>query len=140
MPKKMWINLPVKNVEQSVAFYTKLGFNFNTKHGKEGQSACMLVGENSFVVMLFEENIFNTFTGNKLPDNEKLSEVLFSIDAESKNEVNEFSQKVEQAGGKIYRKATENEGWIYGFGFCDLDGHRWNMIYMDEKKLNKPII
>lgn len=94
----------------------------------------MLVGDNNFVVMLFEENIFEGFVQNRASDTQKSSEVLISIDAESTQEVDEFAVKVREAGGVIYAEPAENQGWMYGFGFADLDGHRWNVLYMDLSK------
>ncbi|MFZ4400165.1 MAG: SRPBCC domain-containing protein [Bacteroidales bacterium] len=140
MPKQIWVNLPVKNVDKSVDFFTKLGFSFNHQHDKKGESACLLIGEQNFVVMLFEQNIFSNFTKNKLTETEQSNEVLFSIDAQSKEDVDEFASKVEQAGGKIFSHPEEIHGWMYGFGFCDLDGHRWNMLYMDLNKLQNQSI
>ena len=87
--------------------------------------------------MLFTEAVFNTFTGNKTADAKQASEVLLSIDAESKAEVDEMAKKAESAGGTIFSKPAEHQGWMYGCGFADLDGHRWNMLYMDMSKMKK---
>jgi predicted lactoylglutathione lyase len=97
----------------------------------------MLVGDKNFVVMLFEESIFGDFVQNKITDTQSSSEILISIDAESRQEVDEFAQKVIDAGGVVFSKPAENQGWMYGFGFTDLDGHRWNVLHMDFSKLPK---
>lgn len=70
-------------------------------------------------------------------DTQKSSEVLISIDAQSKGEVDEFAAKVREAGGNVFAEPAENQGWMYGCGFADLDGHRWNVLYMDLTKLPK---
>jgi predicted lactoylglutathione lyase len=136
MVKQLWLNLPVKNVAKSKDFFTQIGFSFNEAHDTES-STCMMVGENNFVVMLFEESMFAGFSQNRLTDTQTSSEILISIDAESREEVDEFAVKVVGAGGNLFSKPAENQGWMYGFAFADLDGHRWNVLYMDVSKLPK---
>jgi predicted lactoylglutathione lyase len=134
MTTKIWLNLPVKNIEKSKQFFSKIGFSFNEEYSNEN-SACMLVGDQNFVVMLFEELLFGNFVQNTIADTQTHSEMLISIDAESRNEVEELAQKVEEAGGVLFAKPAENQGWMYGCGFSDLDGHRWNVLFMDYSKL-----
>lgn len=134
MTKQVWLNLPVKEVAKSKEFFTKIGFSFNEEHDTES-STCMLIGEASFVVMLFEENMFAGFTQNKLADTKICSEMLISIDAESREEVDRLAKNALDAGGILYTKPAEHQGWMYGCGFADLDGHRWNVLYMDYSKL-----
>jgi predicted lactoylglutathione lyase len=134
MTKKIWLNLPVKNIEKSKQFFSKIGFSFNEEYSNEN-SACMLVGDQNFVVMLFEESLFGNFVQNTIADTQTHSEMLISIDAESRNEVEQLAQKVEEAGGVLFAKPAENQGWMYGCGFSDLDGHRWNVLFMDYSKL-----
>ena len=134
MTKQIWLNLPVKNMEKSKQFFSKIGFSFNEEYSNEN-SVCMLVGDQNFVVMLFEESLFGNFVQNTIADTQTHSEMLISIDAESRNEVEELAQKVEKAGGVLFAKPAENQGWMYGCGFSDLDGHRWNVLFMDYSKL-----
>jgi predicted lactoylglutathione lyase len=136
MTKQIWLNLPVKNIEKSKQFFSKIGFSFNEEYSNEN-SACMLVGDQNFVVMLFEESLFGNFVQNTIADTQTHSEMLISIDAESRNEVEELAQKVEEAGGVLFAKPAENQGWMYGCGFSDLDGHRWNVLFMDYAKLKR---
>ena len=135
MTKQIWLNLPVKDVAKSKDFFWKIGFSFNEQHDTPS-STCMVVGEVNFVVMLFEESLFTSFSQNKLTDTQSSSEVLISIDAESTAEVDELAKKVEEAGGTIFSPPAESQGWMYGFGFADLDGHRWNVLFMDFSKLS----
>ena len=136
MTKEIWINLPVKNINKSKEFFEKLGFSFNSQYNNN-ESACLVIGEKDVVVMLFTEAAFENFTGNKISDTNQGTEVLFSIGAESREEVDEMSELVVKAGGKIYAKAGDTDGWMYGCGFADLDGHRFNVLYMDMSKMPK---
>ena len=135
MTKQIWLNLPVKNIEKSKQFFSSIGFSFNEEYSNQ-HSACMLVGDKNFVVMLFEESLFSTFVQNTIADTQTHSEMLISIDAESRQEVEELAQKVDEAGGVVFAKPAENQGWMYGCGFSDLDGHRWNVLFMDYSTLN----
>lgn len=133
MVKEIWASLPVKDVSKTKEFFTKLGFAFNSEHDTE-HSRCMIVGVKNFVVMFFSDSVFKGFTQNGLPDT-KTTEVLFSFDAESREEVDEMAKKVRSAGGTVWGEPGENQGWMYGFGFSDPDGHRWNMLHMDFSKM-----
>ena len=137
MTKELWINLPVKDVNRSREFFTKIGFTLNPHYGNNEQSASFFVGSKNFVVMLFTEPAFKIFTGQPLADTTQGTEVLFSIDAESREEVDELAKKAADAGGTIFGKPGENQGWMYGCGFADPDGHRWNVLYMDMSKMPK---
>lgn len=136
--KEIWINLPVKDVAKSKEFYKAIGFVLNTAHGNTNDSACFLIGEKNMVLMLFQEDVFKSFTKISLADTNQSSEVLISFDSESRAEVDDMANKVEAAGGKIFGKPEEIQGWMYGCGFTDIDGHRWNMLHMDMSKIPKP--
>lgn len=131
MTKDLWINLPVKDVVKSTAFFKHIGFTLNTHYGNGENSASFMIGDKNIILMLFSEKTFENFTGNKIADTKAGSEVLFSISAESKTEVDELSEKVIQAGGTVFSKPSEVQGWMYGSGFSDLDGHKWNILFMD---------
>ena len=135
MPKEIWANLPVKDVQKSKGFFQQLGFAFNEKMSGGDQFACLLVGSNNFHVMLFQEMIFKSFTKNALADTAQCSEVLFSIDADNRQEVDELAEKVTAAGGNVFAAPAEFQGWMYGCAFSDLDGHRWNMLFRDMEKM-----
>jgi predicted lactoylglutathione lyase len=134
MTKQIWLNLPVKDVAKAKDFFWKIGFSFNEQHDTPS-STCMIVGEGHFVVMLFEEMLFSSFSQNSVADTKLSSEVLISIDAESREEVDELAEKVKEAGGNVFAPPAESQGWMYGCGFADLDGHRWNVLFMDFSKL-----
>jgi len=136
MIKQLWINLPVKNAERSKEFFIKMGFKLN-EHYSNSNSASLIVGEKNIVLMLFEEAAFKGFTGSGIADVSQSAEVLFSIDAESKEEVDEMARKAIAAGGSSNHKPSEMQGFMYGCLFMDPDGHRWNVLYMDMSKMPK---
>jgi uncharacterized protein len=135
MTKDIWINLPCKDVPKSTAFFKSIGFTLNTHYGNGEDSASFMIGDKNVVLMLFSETTFQNFTGNKISDTRTGSEVLFSISAESRTEVDELTEKAQIAGGTVFGKPSDIQGWMYGSGFTDLDGHRWNILYMDMSKM-----
>jgi predicted lactoylglutathione lyase len=136
MTKEIWINLPVKDVNKSKEFFSRIGFSLNEKH-TSGDMACFEVGEKKMTVLFFAEETFKGFTKSEISDTKAGSEVLISFDAESRQEVDETAKKVWDAGGTVFSEPAEIQGWMYGFAFADLDGHRWNMVFMDFSKLPK---
>lgn len=134
MTKSLWLNLPVKNVEKTKDFFSKIGFSLN-ENQTNSEMVCFSVGEKNVTVLFFDEEMFKSFTKSEISDTKTGSEVLISIDAESPEEVDEMASKVFDAGGTIFAEPAENQGWMYGFAFSDLDGHRWNMLYMDFSKM-----
>ncbi len=135
MIKQFWLNLPVKDIKKSKEFFSKLGFQFNTQYGNTDTSASLLVGEKNVVVMLFEEPAFKGFAHNEIADTTRGTEVLLSFDAQSKEEVDQMAQKAIDAGGKSTHQPSTMQGWMYGCLFTDIDGHRWNVLYMDMSKM-----
>jgi len=130
MTKEIWINLPVKDIQRSKQFFTEIGFSLNPHLADSEDKAGLIIGDKQVVVMLFPEPTFKGFTGNEIPNPVHATQALFSIDAESKKEVDELVEKVVKAGGTIFGQ-PEDRGGMYGAGFADLDGHRWNVLYMD---------
>jgi predicted lactoylglutathione lyase len=128
MSTKIFVNLPVKHLDQSVAFFTKLGFIFNQQFTDE-TATCMIVTDDIFVMLLTEEK-FKTFTPKEICDAKKYTEVLVCLSLESRAKVDEMVQKAVAAGGTTYNE-PQDHGFMYGHGFQDLDGHLWDLIYMD---------
>jgi len=135
MTRSIWINLPVKDIGKSKAFFSKIGFTLNTSYGIREDSASFLIGEDKLVMMLFEKSVYEGFAGVDLPESLSGSEVLFSLDAASPQEVDEIAKNVVEAGGTIYGEPGYKDGWMYGCGFIDLDGQRWSVLYMDTNKM-----
>ncbi|MEH7118437.1 VOC family protein [Neobacillus vireti] len=136
MIKRFWINLPVKNIDQSKEFYRKLGFSVHTRADQVDQ-AQLVIGNTDTSIMLFPESTFKHFTRNEIVDTKLASEVLFSFDAQSREEVDRMAELAVNAGGTLFGKPSEIQGWMYGCGFTDLDGHRWNVLYMDMARMSK---
>lgn len=132
MASKIFINLPVKNLSQSMDFFKGLGFSFNPQFTDEN-AACMVISDSIFA-MLLTEAYFKTFTPRSISDAHTSTEVIIALDASSKAEVEQIVAKAEELGGKIYA-APQDHGWMYQHGFADLDGHIWEIAYMDESQL-----
>ena len=98
----IWINLPVKDVTKARDFFIAVGFKLNEGLGNSENSAAIEIGSKNIILMLLERNFFKNISGNELTDTSKSSEVLFSFDAESEEEVREIALKVEQAGGTVF--------------------------------------
>jgi predicted lactoylglutathione lyase len=137
MTRDVWINLPVKNLAKSVSFYTEIGFAPNPGPGNSTHSASFTIGEKKVVLMLFTESVFSGFTNNPLSDPTKGTEVLFSIGADQRSQVDDIAKRASAAGGKVFREPSESNGFMYGCGLLDPDGHRWNALYMDSSKMPK---
>lgn len=135
MTKEIWFNLPCRDVTRSTAFFKSIGFTLNTHYNNNGDSASFMIGNKNIVLMLFSEAAFENITGNKIADTKAGTEVMFSISAESPAEVDELTEKARIAGATVFGKPSEVQGWMYGSGFTDLDGHRWNVLFMDMSKM-----
>jgi predicted lactoylglutathione lyase len=129
MATKIFVNLPVKNLNRSIEFFTKLGYTFNPQFTDEN-ATCMIIGENIFAMLLVEER-FKDFTKKPISDAKKSTEVLIALDAESREKVDEMVKKAVDAGGSIYID-PQDHGWMYAHSFADLDGHQWEVMWMDE--------
>ncbi len=134
MVTKIFVNLPVKDLNKSIEFFTKLGFTFNPQFTDEN-ATCMVIGENIFA-MLLTEPFFKTFTKKDICDTAKSTEAILAIDAASRKEVDEMVSNAVNAGG-LEPKETQDHGWMYGRSFQDIDGHLWEVLYMDVNALNQ---
>ncbi|MCJ0742734.1 VOC family protein [Pedobacter montanisoli] len=135
MTKEIWLNLPVSDVQQSTIFFKAIGFEVNTHAPNSEVMVSFKIGSKNFIVNLFRKDVFQSFTPYAVADVSDSLEMLISIDAESTEEVNELLEKAEKAGGKVFAKVAEQQGWMYGGGFTDLDGHKWNILYMDFSRM-----
>jgi len=131
MPTQIFVNLPVKNLDKSIAFFKHLGFSFNAQFTNE--KATSMIISDTIYVMLLTESFFKTFTSKSISDAHQSTEVINCLSAESADKVNEMVNKAVEAGGKATTK--QDHGWMYQWGFEDLDGHLWEIAYMDMSKL-----
>jgi len=134
MATQIFVNLPVKDLDKTVQFFTKLGFTFNPRFTDEN-ATCMIVGKDIFV-MLLVETFFKTFTKKEICDTAKDTEVILALSAESREKVDQMISKAIEAGGMESRE-PQDYGWMYGRGFQDIDGHLWEILYMDESGIKK---
>lgn len=128
MARKIFVNLSVKNLKKAIEFFTQLGFSFNPQFTDE-TATCMIISEDIYAMLLTEEK-FKTFCPKEICDTSKSLEVLTCLSCESRQEVNELVSKAVGAGGKIYNE-PQDHGFMYAHGFQDLDGHVWELVYMD---------
>ena len=128
MATKIFVNLPVKDLNRSVEFFTKLGYTFNKQFTDEN-ATCMIIAEDIFVMLLIEK-FFKTFIKTEIADATKTTEALICLSAESRSEVDEMIKKAVDAGGTLY-KEPQDHGFMYGHGYQDLDGHIWEIMWMD---------
>ena len=134
MATKIFVNLPVQDLNRTVEFFTKLGFSFNPQFTDEN-ATCMVIGEDIFVMLLIEK-FFKSFTKKEICDATKDAEVIVALSAESRENVDQMINRVIQAGGRESRE-PQDHGWMYGRGFQDIDGHLWEVIYMDVSAVQK---
>src|SRR5262249_13806338 len=132
--RKIFVNLPVKDLKRSMAFFGKLGFTFNTQFTDE-TAACMIVSEDIYV-MLLTQSKFKSFTPNPISDATKSTEVLVCLSASSRAEVNEIVRKAVAAGRTTY-KEPQDYRFMYGHGFQDLDGHIWELAFMEPSAIKE---
>ena len=125
-PKKIWSNLAVSDLERTTKFYTELGFKPN---GDSKELTSFFAGEDDFVIHFFLKDILKISIKGEIADSQKVNEVLFTLSAESKDQVENWAEEVEKAGGKIISKPEEFGEGYYGFVFADPDGHRFNVFY-----------
>lgn len=128
MTTQIFVNLPVKNLDKTVTFFTHLGFTFNPDF-TDDKATCMIIAENIFAMLIVEE-YFKTFTNKPIHDATKGTEVILALSSESREKVDELIDKAIEAGGTS-PMAPQDHGWMYGRGFTDVDGHMWETIYMD---------
>ena len=132
MATKVFINLPVKDLNKSKDFFQGLGYSFNPQFTDEN-AACMVISD-AIYAMLLTESYFKTFTKKEISDATKTTEVLIALDARSRDEVTKTVAKAKELGATIYAE-PQDHGWMYQHSFADLDGHQWELAYMDETQL-----
>ncbi len=130
MSHKLFVSLPIKDLERSVTFFKALGFTFDPKLTGD-TAACMLIGEHAFAMLLVEP-FFKTFTDKEICDTATHVEGAFGLSCESRAEVDAMLAKALACGGKEMGP-PEDHGFMYSRSFEDLDGHHWEVVWMDPK-------
>jgi predicted lactoylglutathione lyase len=127
MARQIFVNLPVADLQASIAFFSRLGFSFNTEFTDE-TATCMIIGDNIFAMLLTREK-FAGFTPLPVSDAHKTTEVLVAITLESREAIDAMVREALTAGGSTYNE-PQDHGFMYGHGFQDLDGHIWELLHM----------
>lgn len=128
MATKIFVNLPVKDLEKSKAFFSALGYSINEQFTNE-QAASIVISDDIYV-MLLTETFFKTFTKKAIADAGATTEVINCLSAESREAVDELVQKAMAAGGAVPNE-PQDHGFMYAHGFEDIDGHLWEVVFMD---------
>lgn len=133
--RKIFVNLAVRDLKRSMEFFSKLGFEFNPMF-TDDKAACMVVSEEAFV-MLLTEPFFKTFTKREICDTRTHTEGLFALSCNSRAEVEEIVNKAIAAGG-THAMEPQDYGFMYNWSFYDLDGHHWEVVWMDMNAVQQP--
>jgi predicted lactoylglutathione lyase len=132
MASRIFINLPVKDINASMRFFSQIGFEFDQRFSSP-DTLCMVVSEHIYV-MLLEQARFKTFTKKPISDAHTHTEVLIALDADSREGVDDMVRKALEAGGALYAEPIDH-GFMYSHSFEDLDGHQWEIGYMDMSQI-----
>jgi uncharacterized protein len=128
MASQIFVNLPVKDLNRSIEFFTKLGYTFNPQFTDEN-ATCMIIGENIYA-MLLVESYFRTFTDREVIDAWKGVESIVALALDSREQVDDQIAKARDAGATIPRE-PQDYGFMYQHAFQDPDGHLWEVFHMD---------
>ncbi|AUX39712.1 extradiol dioxygenase [Sorangium cellulosum] len=126
--RKIFVNLSVRDLKKSVEFFSKLGFEFNPQF-TDDKATCMIISEEAYVMLLVEP-FFKTFMKNEICNTSTHTEALIALSCGSRAEVDEMVNKAIAAGGR-HAVDPQDHGFMYSWSFYDLDGHHWEVLWMD---------
>jgi predicted lactoylglutathione lyase len=132
MSTQIFVNLPIKDLNRSVDFFTKLGYKFNPQFTNEN-ATCMIISDNIFVMLLVEK-FFKGFIPGEIANTANCTESIICLSAESREQVDEIIHKAVKAGGITYNE-PQDHGFMYGHGYRDLDGHLWEVMWMNQSEV-----
>lgn len=127
MPRQIFVNLPIKDMQRSQAFWRSLGFDINPDFTNES-GACLVIADNIFAMLLVEP-FFAGFTDKRIVDATREVEVLNCLSCESREELEQLVQRAVAAGGTV-RAPLKDHGFMVQHAFDDIDGHTWELVYM----------
>lgn len=128
MATQIFVNLPVKDLDASVDFFTSVGYTFNPQFTDEN-ATCMIVADGIYVMLLMEP-FFSSFTPKKIADTSTHAEAILGLSADSREHVDEIVDRALAAGGTSYKDPDDSD-MMYSRAYEDLDGHIWEIIWMD---------
>ncbi len=134
MSRLIFINLPVKDLEASKAFFGSLGFGFDPKF-TDDSCACMVVSEQAYVMLLVESR-FADYAKKEVADATRTTEALVCVSADSREEVDALADAALQGGGAPAAESMDH-GFMYGRSFYDLDGHHWEVMWMSQEAVDQ---
>jgi len=132
-PRKIFVNVAVKDLKKSMDFFSQLGFTFNPKFTDQN-AACMILSAEGYV-MLLSEPFFKNFTTREMCDTTRQNEALLALSCESRAEVDEMVKTALANGGKPAMD-PQDHGFMYAWSFYDIDGHHWEVLWMDPAAVN----
>ena len=132
-PRKLFVNIPVRDLQRSIEFFEGLGFTFNPQF-TDATATCMLVGEDAYFMLLTTER-FKEFSKRRVGDAKKETGALFAISVNNRDEVDALVKKALGAGGS-HAADPQDHGFMYTHSFYDLDGHHWEVFWMDPNAIN----
>lgn len=130
MSTKIFVNLPVQSLGRSVEFFKQLGFTFNAQFTDENATS-MVISEHIYVMLLVKP-FFKTFTKKEIADATQVTESIIALTMDSRAQVDEQFKKA-LAAGATETKEAQDHGFMYVRSFQDLDGHQWELFWMDPK-------
>lgn len=130
MASMIFVNLPVRDLPASREFFGKLGFTFNEQFSDDKAASLVINHERGIYAMLMVEPFFKSFTNKEIPDTGTAAEAIVCLGVDTRQEVDDLADKALAAGGKATKEPAD-EGFMYGRSFQDLDGHLWEVMWMD---------
>jgi predicted lactoylglutathione lyase len=130
---KLFVNIPVGDLQRSIQFFEALGFRFNRQF-TDASATCMLVGEDAYFMLLAQDR-FAGFSGKPAADSRTQTAAMFALSVESRAAVDDMVAKAVAAGGS-HAVPPQDHGFMYGSSFYDLDGHHWEVFWMDPAAVN----
>jgi predicted lactoylglutathione lyase len=131
---QVFVNLPVKDVDKAIDFFSRIGLEFNAQFTDE-KAACMVLSEDGYV-MLLQEDFFRTFTKKDLADSATQTAAIVALGAESREAVDRLADTALEAGAQPANDPSDM-GFMYTRSFHDLDGHLWEVFWMDESTVER---
>ena len=128
MATQIFVNLPVKDLKKSITFFEALGYSFNPQFTND-DAGCLVISDTIYA-MLLTEPFFKTFIKKEIADAKKSAEAIIALSVETREQVDELVNKALKAGAEKSSEAQDH-GWMYQWGFQDLDGHLWEVFYSD---------
>jgi predicted lactoylglutathione lyase len=128
MATKIFVNLPIADLDRSVEFFKRVGYSFNPQFTDE-TATCMVISEDIYAMLLTHPK-FKSFIPGEISDASKQTEVLVCLSCESRQDVDDVIARAVAAGGTTYRD-PDDHGFMYGRSYQDLDGHIWEYVWMD---------